>query len=111
MSYPNPLVGAGAFRIFLVSPYRYKSRCIDPTSESSSGPLQVYLDMSTNPPVLTVELWSGGCATFVGSCTSADGGLTLGTVECGPYVFEWTLTGASCPLLNANGYSSFIITE
>lgn len=42
---------------------------------------------------------------------SAPNGLTLSSYTCDPFSVTYTLTSASCPVLWAEGYTSFTITE
>ena len=108
LSWTNSLFGDGSTPLSYASPGHWTSACTNQLLFSLACPGSMI--------TLTVTYFlSGSCPTGQSqSCVSPGYDpftLSLESSTCSPFFLQYTVTGAGCPVLWSNGYSSLTITE
>jgi hypothetical protein len=108
LSWSNGLIGPGSTQLVFTPPGQWNSAC--------TNQLLYALSCYGSLINLTVTYFlSGSCPTGQSQQCVSPGSdpfaLYLDSYTCNPFYLHYTVTGAGCPVLWSNGYSSFAITE
>jgi hypothetical protein len=108
LSWTNSQLGNGSAALVFTPPGQWNSGCTNHLLFSLSCPGSLIQ--------FTVTYFlSGSCPTGQSQSCNSPGhepfALFLASYNCAPFFLQYTVTGASCPVLGSNGYSSFTITE
>jgi hypothetical protein len=108
LSWTNALIGPGSTTLAFNPPSQWTSVCTNQIAFQLSclgGSIQL---------AVTYFL-SGNCpAGQSQSCVSPGSGpfaISLASFSCSPFLLQYTVTGAGCPVLWSDGYTAFTITE
>jgi hypothetical protein len=108
LSWSNALSGPGSTPLVFTPPGLWNSACTN----------QLLYSLTCFGSLIQFAVsyfLSGTCPTGQSqSCTSPGSNpfaLSLDSYTCSPFFLHYTVTGAGCPVLWSNGYSSFAITD
>jgi hypothetical protein len=108
LSWANNLIGTGSTKLTFIPPSQWTSAC--------ANQLLFQLTCAGNVVQLTVTYYiSGVCPGGQGqSCTSPGSNplaITLDSFSCSPFLLDYSVNSAGCPVLWSDGYTAFTITE